>query len=60
MCRIEPGEYVTTGVGLSRKLDEESGKQVLKSLLIDIPEVEIEVGHRGRPSVAQSDDVLYD
>ncbi len=60
MCRIESGEYVTTGVRLSRKLDEEGGKQVAKSLFIDVPEVEIEVGHRGRPSIAQGHDVLYD
>ena len=60
MRRIEPEEYVTTGIGSGRKLYEEGGKQVVKSLFIDILEVEIEVGHRGRPSIAQGHDVLYD
>ena len=60
MCRLEQGEYVTTRVGPSSKLDEKGGKQVVKSLFIDIPEVEIKVGHRGRPSIARGHDVLYD
>jgi hypothetical protein len=32
----------------------------VKSLFIDVPEVEIKVGHRGRPSIAQGHYVLYD
>ena len=60
VCRIESGEYVTTGIGPSRKLDEEGGKQVMDSLFIDVPEVEIKVGHRSRSSIAQGHDVLYD
>jgi len=60
MYRIELGEYVTTGIGPSRKLDEERRKQVVKTLFIDVPEVEIKVGHRGPPSTAQGHDVLYD
>jgi hypothetical protein len=44
VCRIESGEYVTIRIGSSKKLDER-GKQVIKSLFIDVPEVEIKVGH---------------
>jgi hypothetical protein len=32
----------------------------VKSLFIDVPEVEIKVGHRSRPGITQSHDVLYD
>jgi len=45
ICRIEPGEYVTTGIGPSSELDEKRREQVVKSLFIDIPEVEIKVGN---------------
>jgi hypothetical protein len=41
-------------------LDEERGKQIRKFLFIDVPEVEIEIGHRGTPIVAQGCDILYD
>ena len=60
MCRIELGEYIATRIGPSRKLDEERWKQVVKFLLIDVPEVEIKVGQRGPPSIAQGYDILYD
>ena len=43
--RIEPGEYVTTRVGLSGQLDEEGRKHVLKFLFVDIPKVKIEIGN---------------
>jgi hypothetical protein len=43
--QIKSGEYVTTGIGASRKLDEQRGKQVVKFLFINIPEIEIKVGH---------------
>jgi len=43
--RIKLGEYVTTGIGTSRKLDEQGGKQVVKFLFINVPEIEIKVGH---------------
>jgi hypothetical protein len=45
VCRIELRKYVMAGIGWSRKLGEERGKQVVKSLFIDVPEVEIKVGH---------------
>ncbi len=32
----------------------------MKFLFIDVPEVEIKVGHRGLPSIAQGHDILYD
>jgi hypothetical protein len=38
------GEYIATRIGPSRELDEERWKQVVKFLLIDVPEVEIKVG----------------
>ncbi len=60
VCRIELGEDVTTGIRLRGELDEQRGKQVMKHLFIDVPEVEIEVDHRGPPSVAQGYDILYD
>jgi hypothetical protein len=44
VCRIELGEFVTTGVGPRRELDEERGKDVAKFLFINVPEVEIEIG----------------
>jgi hypothetical protein len=50
--RIESGEYIATRIGPSRKLDKERGKQVGKILFIDVPEVEIEIRHRGPPVVA--------
>jgi hypothetical protein len=45
MCRIELGEFGTTGIGSRRELDEEGGKKVAKFLLINVPEIEIEMGH---------------
>jgi hypothetical protein len=32
----------------------------MKSLFIDILEVEIKVGHRGHPGIAQGHDIVYD
>ena len=32
----------------------------MKLLLIDVPEVEIKVGQRGLPSIAQDYDIVYD
>jgi hypothetical protein len=58
--RIESREYIAAGIGSRRKLDEEGGKQVGKSLFIDVPEVEIKIGHRCLPSVAQGYDIFYD
>src|SRR6267154_6221032 len=59
MCRIELGEFVTTGIGSGRELDEKRGKKVAKPLLIDVPEIKIEVGHCGHPGIAQGHDILY-
>jgi hypothetical protein len=59
VCRIELGEFVTTGIGPGRELDEERGKKVAKLLLINVPEIKIEIGHRGPPSIAQCRDILY-
>jgi len=56
---MKVGEYVTTGIGASRKLDEQRGKQVVKFLFIDVPEIKIEIGDRGLPSIAQGYDILY-
>ena len=47
-------------IGPSRKLDKERRKQIGKILFIDIPEVEIEIGHQGPSVVAQGCDILYD
>ena len=52
VCRIELGEYVTGGIGSSRKLDKEGRKQIVEFLFIDIPEVEIIICHRGTSSIA--------
>jgi hypothetical protein len=60
MFKIESGEYIATGIGPSRKLDKERGKQVGKILFIDVSEVEIEIRNRGLPIVAQGYDILYD
>jgi hypothetical protein len=43
--RMKSGEYVTTGIGARRKLDEQRGKQIVKFLFINVPEIEIEIGH---------------
>jgi hypothetical protein len=59
MCRIEFGEFVTTGIGPGRELYEEGGKKVARFLLIDVPEIKIEIGHCGHPSIAQGHDILY-
>ena len=59
MCIIELGKFVTTGIGPRRELDKKRGEDVAKFLLINVPEVEIEIGHRGRPSIMQSHDILY-
>jgi len=59
MRRIELGEFVTTSIGPGRELDEEGGKKVAKSLLINVPEIEIEVGDRSPPSIAQGYNILY-
>jgi hypothetical protein len=59
MCRIELGEFVTAGIGTRRELHEERGKKVGKFLLIDVPEIEVEVGHCGHPSIEQGHDILY-
>src|SRR6266576_2038147 len=45
MCRIELGEFITTGIGPGRELDEERGKKFAKFLLINVPEIKIEIGH---------------
>jgi hypothetical protein len=49
--RIKSGEYIAKGIGPSRKLTMERRKQVTQSLLIDIHEIKIKVGHRGTPSI---------
>jgi hypothetical protein len=54
------GEFVTTATGPGRELDEEGGKKVAEFLLINVSEVEIKVGQRGLPSIAQGCDILYD
>ena len=54
------GQDVTTGIGPSGELDEKGRKEVLEFLFVDIPEVEIEIGHRGPPGVVQSHDISYD
>jgi len=54
------GQCVATGIGPSGELDEEGRKEVLEFLLVDIPEVEIEIGHQGPPGVFQGYNVLYD
>ena len=58
MCRIELGKFVTTGIGSRGELDEEGGKDVAKVLFVNVPEVEIEIRHRGPPSIAQRHDIL--
>jgi len=60
MCRIEPEEYVTAGIGPSSKLDEKRRKQVVKLLFFDVPEIKIEIGHRGPPGITQGYDIFYD
>ena len=57
---METGQGVTTGIGPSRELNKEGRKEVLEFLLVDIPEVEIEIGHRSHPGVVQGYDILYD
>jgi hypothetical protein len=59
VCRIESGKYVTTGIGPSRKLDEERRKQIVKFLFVNVPEVKIKIGCRGPPCTAQGHDILY-
>jgi len=54
------GRGITTGIGQSGELDEEGRKEVLEFLFVDIPEVEIEISHRGCPGVVQGHNILYD
>jgi hypothetical protein len=49
---IKSGEYIATGIGPSRELDKEGGKQVGEFLFIDVPEVKIKICQGGHPSVA--------
>ena len=48
------------GIGSSRELNEERRKEVLEFLLVDIPEIEIEIAHRGTLRGVQGHDILYD
>jgi hypothetical protein len=57
---IQSGEGVTTGIGSSGELDEEGREQIVEILLVDVPEVEIEIGHRGLPIIVQGHDILND
>jgi hypothetical protein len=52
--QMKSGEYVTTGIGASRKLDGQRGKQVVKFLFINVLEIKIKIGHCGPPSIAES------
>jgi len=54
------GEGVTTGIRQSGELDKEGRKEVMEILFVDIPEVKIEICHRGHPGVVQGHDILYD
>jgi hypothetical protein len=40
-------------------LDKEGEKQVLKFLFINVPEVEVKIGHRRLASFAQGHDIIY-
>jgi len=51
VSRIESGEDVTIGIRASGELDEEGRKQIAEFLLVDVPEVEIKIGHRGLPCI---------
>jgi len=57
---METGQGVTTGIGPSGELYEEGREEVLEFLFVDIPEVEIEICHRGHPGVFQGHNILYD
>jgi hypothetical protein len=54
------GEDVTAGIRSSGKLNEKGRKQVLEFLLVDVLEIEIEIGHRGPPSIVQGHNFLHD
>ena len=45
---------------MCRELDEKGGDQVTPMLLIDVPKIEIEVGHRGLAGIAHGFDILDD
>jgi hypothetical protein len=45
MRKIESRKDIATGIGASRKLDEERWEQVVKFLFVNVPEVKIKVGH---------------
>jgi hypothetical protein len=44
---IKAEEDVAARTGLSRKLDEERGKEVATVLFIKVPEVKVKVHHHG-------------
>ena len=45
---IEVVEYVTMTMRLIGKLSNERREQVATVLLVDVPKVEVEIGHRGQ------------
>ena len=48
---IKGGEYIAITIGPSRKLGDERCEQVPALLLVDVPKIEVKVGHRSQSFV---------
>ena len=60
MSLVNAVENVAARTRVSRKLKYKRAQQVVTALLVEIPEIKVEVGHDGQPSFAYGHNVLDD
>ena len=60
MCLVNAVENVAARTRARRELGYEGKQKVMTGLLVEIPEIEVEVGHDGRSRFADSHNVLND
>jgi hypothetical protein len=58
VASMELGQDVTTEIWPSGELDEEGREQIVESLLVNVPKIEIKIGNQGLPNVVQGYDIL--
>jgi hypothetical protein len=58
VCQVEGVEYFKARDRLRGQLEEERGDHIVKTLLMNISEVEIEIGHRGQLVFGNDSDVI--
>ena len=58
MSQVEVVEYFTARDRLRGQLGEKRGDHILKTLLMNISKVEIEIGHRGQLVFGNDSDVI--